>query len=96
MLGLWLDRMNGVFQLNRNGLPATGRGRMRAVSPVFMFRRVMLPPWLSAYTRSGLVGSTRQTKPSPPLTNSQSSLIGPFGPRVRVGPPQVPLSCSPP
>jgi hypothetical protein len=57
--------------------PPRPPGRMPACSPVRKFRRLMLPPWLSAYTRSGSVGSTRQTNPSPPETNTQSSLIGP-------------------
>ena len=43
-----------------------------------------------------VVGSTRQTKPSPPLRNIQSSLTGPVLRSVCDGPPQLPLSCSPP
>src|SRR3954462_11182155 len=97
MCELWCDRMNGVFQLNRNGCrPGRDRGAIRAEAPVFMFRRSMFPSWLSAYTTSGSFGSTWQTNPSPQETFTQSVLIGPGNLSDRLGPPQLPLSCNPP
>ena len=46
---LWLDRMNGVFQLKRyGGWPCRRRAAgWRARSPVRRLRRPMLPSWLS-------------------------------------------------
>ena len=97
MLGLWLDRMNGVFQFHRSCSPVfTAAARTNPRSPVRKFRRPIAPPWLSKYTRSGSLASTRHTNPSPPFTNVQSSFVGPLPRNVWLGPPQLPLSCSPP
>src|SRR5687768_12012596 len=76
--------------------PPRPPGRVEARSPVRRLTRLMAPFWLSVYTRSGSFGSTRQTKPSPPPTEIQSSLIGPVPLRLTLGPPQEPLSCRPP
>src|SRR5579871_4683991 len=48
MLGLWLDRMNGVFQLKRccEAPLACPFGRTVLNSPVFRLRLKMKPPWL--------------------------------------------------
>src|SRR5262245_615543 len=97
MCELALERMYGVFQLNRyRGLPGGACGRMVARSLVRRLYRIMPPSWLSPYTWSGSLGSTRQTYPSPPLIEITSSLIGPPPRRLMLGSPQHPLSCKPP
>src|SRR5436190_5920325 len=89
--------MYGVFQLNRYcGPPWRDCGLIDARSLVRRLYRTMPPFWLSAYTWSGSVGSTRQTYPSPPLIEITSSLIGPWPRRLMLGRPQQPLSCRPP
>src|SRR5437870_13612224 len=89
--------MYGVFQLNRYGAaPWRAIGLIEARSPVRRLYRTMPPFWLSAYTWSGSLGSTRHTYPSPPLSEMTSSLIGPPPCRLMLGSPQHPLSWSPP